>query len=72
MRAPIFEGKVVDFILELAKVNEREVSVEELMEISEGDGAEKEEKKAAPKKKPAKPRRKKAEKKPEEAAGEDG
>lgn len=72
MRAPIFEEKVVDFILELAKVNEREVSVEELMEVAQGDGAEKEEKKAAPKKKPAKPRRKKAEKKPDEAAGEDG
>jgi trigger factor len=71
MRAPIFEEKVVDFILELAKVNEREVSVEELMEVSEGEEAEKEEKKAAPKKKPAKPRRKKAEKKPDEAAGED-
>jgi len=71
MRAPIFEEKVVDFILELAKVNDREVSVEELMEVSEGEEAEKEEKKAAPKKKPAKPRRKKAEKKPDEAAGED-
>lgn len=31
LRAPIFEDKVVDFILELAKVNEKTVSVEELM-----------------------------------------
>ncbi len=31
LRAPIFEDKVVDFILELAKVNERSVSAEELL-----------------------------------------
>lgn len=31
LRAPIFEDKVVDFILELAKVSERTVPVEELM-----------------------------------------
>jgi trigger factor len=31
LRAPIFENKVVDFILELAKVNERTVPVAELM-----------------------------------------
>lgn len=31
LRAPIFEDKVVDFILELAKVEERTVSVEDLM-----------------------------------------
>ena len=30
LRAPIFEDKVVDFILELAKVTDRAVSVEEL------------------------------------------
>jgi len=31
LRAPIFEEKVVDFILEMADVSEREVSVEELL-----------------------------------------
>ena len=30
MRAPIFEEKVVDFLLELAKVDEKKVSREEL------------------------------------------
>jgi len=30
LRAPIFEDKVVDFILELAKISEKKVSVEEL------------------------------------------
>ena len=30
LRAPIFEDKVVDYILEMAAVSEREVSVEEL------------------------------------------
>jgi trigger factor len=30
LRAPIFEEKVVDFMLELAKVTERQVSPEEL------------------------------------------
>jgi trigger factor len=31
LRAPIFEDKVVDFILELAKVKDQPVSIEELM-----------------------------------------
>ncbi|WP_158045701.1 trigger factor [Skermanella pratensis] len=31
LRAPLFEDKVIDFILELAKVNEKTVSVEELV-----------------------------------------
>ena len=30
LRAPIFEEKVVDFMLELAKVNDRQVTPEEL------------------------------------------
>ena len=70
MRAPIFEEKVVDFILELAKVNERTVSVEELMRIpdAEGDAEPPEpEKKATAKK----PRRKKAETKSEDAAADE-
>ncbi|MGE0726366.1 MAG: trigger factor, partial [Alphaproteobacteria bacterium] len=31
LRAPIFEDKVVDFILEMAKVSDREVSIDELL-----------------------------------------
>jgi trigger factor len=35
LRAPIFEEKVVDFIVELAKVSEKEVSAEELTKDAE-------------------------------------
>lgn len=38
LQAPIFEDKVVDFVIEMAKINEQEVSVEELMQ--DPDGAE--------------------------------
>jgi trigger factor len=37
LRAPIFEEKVVDFILELAKVTEKPVSREELSKDDEGE-----------------------------------
>jgi trigger factor len=37
LRAPIFEDKVVDFTLELAKVDEKPVSVEELFKPVEGE-----------------------------------
>ena len=36
MQAPIFEDKVVDFVIEMAKVNEQEVSLEELMRDPDG------------------------------------
>ncbi len=39
LRAPIYEDKVVDFILELAKVNERAVSSKELVEADEKEPA---------------------------------
>ena len=39
LRAPIFEDKVVDFLLELVKVNERPVPAEELYEEESGDKA---------------------------------
>ena len=39
LRAPIFEDKVIDYILELAKVSERKVSPEELLRDSDEDGA---------------------------------
>ena len=34
LRAPIFEEKTVDFILELAKVSEKSVTPEELLETA--------------------------------------
>ncbi|MBV9862205.1 MAG: hypothetical protein JO267_08660 [Alphaproteobacteria bacterium] len=40
LRAPIFEDKVVDFILELATVEERQVTPEELMSFPEPEHAE--------------------------------
>lgn len=55
IRAPIYEQKVVDYIIELAEVTETKVSAEELMkDPDEEDEAEKKsEKKAAAKKKAA-------------------
>ena len=37
LRAPIFEDKVIDFIVELAKVPERRVSPQELLALPEPD-----------------------------------
>jgi len=37
LRAPIFEEKVVDFIVELAKPEERKVSPQELVSAGEND-----------------------------------
>ena len=37
LRAPIFEDKVVDFILELAKVTDKKVSREELYKEDEAE-----------------------------------
>jgi len=54
LRAPIFENKVVDYILELAKVSVREVSPEDLFKTDEDAAEPAAEKKADVKKKPAK------------------
>jgi trigger factor len=56
LQAPIFEDKVVDFIVEMAKVNERTVTVDELTaEVSgEADGGQKGTAGGARKKAPAK------------------
>src|SRR3546814_3493143 len=51
LRAPLFEDKVIDFIIDLAKVSEREVTADALREEEKAAAAE-EPKKAA--KKPAK------------------
>ena len=39
LQAPIFEEKIVDYILEMAKVTERTVTIEELMADPDGEGA---------------------------------
>ena len=39
MRAPIFEDKVVDFLIELADVTEKQVSREDLLKDEEEKGA---------------------------------
>jgi trigger factor len=40
LRAPIFEDKVVDFIVELAKVQERKISPQELLTLRDPDDAD--------------------------------
>ena len=37
LRAPIFEDKVVDLVLELAKIEEKEISIEDLLKTMESD-----------------------------------
>ena len=54
LRAPLYEDKVVDFILELAEITEKEVSVEELTSDEENEVAKPKKKAAAKKKAPAK------------------
>ncbi len=54
LRAPIYEDKVVDYILELAQVTDKEVSPEELAAEPETAGTKKAGKKPAAKKKAAK------------------
>lgn len=53
IRGPLFEDKVVDFILTQAKVSDKEVDLEELLKPVEEDIKPKKTKKAAAKKKPA-------------------
>jgi trigger factor len=59
LRAPIFEEKVVDYIVELAKPAERKVSPQELLAMTEADEGEGEAEASAAEEKPAekKPRR---------------
>ncbi len=68
LRAPIFEDKVVDFILEMAEVSDRAVSPEELM--ADPDQSTEEKKEASPKKKKAAPKKKRASKKKADTAKE--
>ena len=57
LQAPIFEEKIIDYILELAKVTDKKVSTEQLLADPEGDAAAADKKsktKKAKKKKAAK------------------
>jgi trigger factor len=51
--APLYEEKVVDFIIELANVTDKKVTVEEMMKVFETDNEEAENKSKKPKKKAA-------------------
>ena len=51
--APLYEEKVVDFIIELANVTDKKVTVEEMMKALETDNKEVEKKSKKPKKKTA-------------------
>lgn len=55
LRAPIYEDKVVNFILELATISETEVSAEELVAEDDAEEAKPKKKKAESKKKADKP-----------------
>ncbi len=66
LKAPIFEDKVVDFILEIATIKNNQVSIEELMQDPDEDDAASKPKKA--KKKAEKSKSKSSDKKPEAKA----
>ena len=66
LRAPIFEDKVVDFIIDLAQVTDRSVTPEALRKEME---SETEEGASETKKKSAKPKKAKPAKEPAKAAG---
>ena len=70
--APLFEEKVVDFIVEMAAVTDKSVSVEELMRDPDEEVDAAADKPKAKAKKPAakKPAAKKSAKKADEAAGD--
>ena len=44
LRAPVFEEKIIDFVLAKAKVNEKKVSVEELYSFDEDEASDKKQK----------------------------
>ena len=74
LRAPVFEDKVIDFIVEMADLTETRVSPEELMkapEEADGEDAAKEKKSAAAKKKPAAKKKAAAKKAPSKSAKKD-
>ncbi len=59
LRAPVFENKVIDFILEIVHIDSRTVSIEELQKASEEEPS-KPKKAAAKKKSPSKAKAKKS------------
>ncbi len=71
VRAPLFEDKVIDFVVEMAKVTDKTVSAEELFRDSDGED-EQAEAAATEEKKPAKKKSKAKAKTEEKAADGDG
>ncbi|MEQ8357759.1 MAG: trigger factor [Kiloniellaceae bacterium] len=69
LRAPIFEDKVIDFIIDLAKVSEREVSPDQLREEEEKEAAAAAKPKKPAKKQPAKKAAAKGKAKSKDEAG---
>ena len=58
LQAPIFEDKVVDFIVEMAKVTDRKVTIQELMADPDDDAKTVEASEEEPETKPKRRRRK--------------
>ena len=58
LRAPLFEDKVIDFIVEMAKVTDRPVSIEDLLRPEDEPEDDSGSVEAAPTEEAAKPKRK--------------
>jgi trigger factor len=69
LQAPIFEDKVVDFIVEMAKVTDRKVAIEELMADPDDDANAAKASEQEPETKPKRRRRRKATGKTEQSEG---
>jgi len=69
LQAPIFEDKVIDFIVEMAKVTDRAVTIEELMADPDDDAEAAKASEREPETKPKKHRRRKTTGKSEETEG---
>lgn len=71
LRAPLFEEKIIDFILEMAKVSDKTVTPEELFKPIDEDGEEADSGKKKPAKKTAAKKTKAADKDAKETKAED-
>ncbi len=69
LQAPIFEDKVIDFIVEMAKVTDRAVTIDELMADPDDDAEAAKASEKEPETKPKKGRRRKTTGKSEESEG---
>ena len=69
IKAPVFEEKVIDYIIEMAKVSEKPATFEDLIKVLESEDEEETKKKPAAKKKAA-PKKKAAAKDDGDAAAD--